>query len=124
MVRTGIGGPPALVVVMTAPLVVARVGIGGPAERVVVPGGGRVPGGGLAVVVGGGRGDGTTGLFVVTVATSQYCPFSKKYSPSSHLPGKASPPEHQKNRRRSVGSATKSWKGEIKILYCFGLRSK
>lgn len=94
VVRCGIGGPPALVVVLTAPPVVNRVGIGGPAERVVVPGGGRVVGTGLAVVGGGGRGEGT-GLFVVTTSASQYCPFSKKYSPSSHLPGKASPPLHQ-----------------------------
>lgn len=94
VVRTGIGGPPALVVVLIAPPVVALVGIGGPAERVVVPGGGRLVGTGLAVVGGGGRGVGA-GLLVVMSSTSQYCPFSKKYSPSSHLPGKASPPWHQ-----------------------------
>lgn len=86
VVRIGTGGPAPLVVVLTTAPVVPLVGTVGLA---VVPGGGRAVGTGLAVVFGGGLGDGTggTGLGVVAVSTSQYCPSWKKYVPSGHLLG-------------------------------------
>lgn len=88
VVRIGTGGPAPLVVVLTTAPVVPLVG--GPwVGLAVVPGGGRAVGTGLAVVFGGGLGDGTggTGLGVVAVSTSQYCPSWKKYVPSGHLLG-------------------------------------
>lgn len=75
---------------------VARVGIAGGFVLAVVlrvVTGGRAVGTGLLVVTRGGL-VGMMGLFVVSSASSQYCPSSKKYIPSGQFDGKACPPEH------------------------------
>lgn len=115
----GIGGAPALVVVLEGAGGPARVVVGGPAR--VVFGGARVVGP-ARVVFGGGRGVGTggrvvpTGLVVVGTggvlivgadSGAQYSPCSWKTSSTGQKPGIDSPPQHQINRFLELGSGRK-----------------